>query len=156
MKPEYSIDKTVGEPVPGAVYSHREGAYLLAMEDGLLAVAETPKGWFLPGGGLEPGESHKACIRRECREELGREARVEEYLGCAQAWLTHPQIPYFHPVQYYYTGQLGPALGEPTEPDHTLRLTPAEQAVQKLYLEAQRWAVERLLEKDRARRCPLL
>ena len=29
--------------------------------------------WFPPGGGLEPGEDHDAAIRRELREELGRD-----------------------------------------------------------------------------------
>lgn len=141
------IDKTLGTPEPGAVYFDREGAYLLAMEGGLLAVAETPKGWFLPGGGLEPGESHAACICRECLEELGREAEPEGYLGCAEAYLTHPEIRYFHPVQYYYTGRLGAERGEPTEAGHVLRLAPVERARAELYLEAQRWAVGEMLRK---------
>ena len=29
--------------------------------------------WFPPGGGLEPREDHDAAIRRELREELGRD-----------------------------------------------------------------------------------
>ncbi len=139
----YEIQVTLGQPVPGADYFHRPGAYLVAVEDGLLAVAETPKGWFLPGGGIDPGESNEACIRRECQEELGREAEAGVYLGCAEAYLCHPEIPYFHPVYYFYQGRLGPKAGEPTEPDHALRLVPVEQAAEKLYLEAQRWAVGR-------------
>lgn len=138
-------DATFGQPRPGGEYYHRPGAYLLAVEDGLLAVAQTPKGWFLPGGGVEKGESHAQCIRRECREELGREARPGEYLGCAEAYLVHPRIPDYHAIYYFYTGALGGSLGPPTEPDHCLRLVPVEQAAQKLYLEAQRWAVRRLL-----------
>lgn len=27
--------------------------------------------WFLPGGGLEPGESHEAGLKRELEEEIG-------------------------------------------------------------------------------------
>ena len=150
METSYPVDKTFGQPVPGAAYYHRPGAYLLAVEEGLLALAETPKGWFLPGGGLEPGESHTACICRECAEELGRDARVDGYLGCAQAYMLHPELSYFHPIYYFYTGRLGALLGQPTEPDHTLVLVPVEQAAEKLYLEAQRWAASVTLDPVRA------
>ncbi|GJD58883.1 RNA pyrophosphohydrolase [Methylobacterium dankookense] len=32
--------------------------------------------WFMPGGGLEPGESHVEACRRELQEEIGREAEI--------------------------------------------------------------------------------
>ena len=38
-------DRTFGAPEPGKAYRSREGAYLLAVQDGLLAVADTPSGW---------------------------------------------------------------------------------------------------------------
>ena len=41
-------DRTFGAPEPGKAYRSREGAYLLAVQDGLLAVADTPSGWSQP------------------------------------------------------------------------------------------------------------
>ena len=37
--------------------------------------------WGLPGGGLEPGEDHAACVVREFAEEVGLAVRVGRDLG---------------------------------------------------------------------------
>ncbi len=141
------IDKTVGAREPGKAYMDREGAYLLALNKGMLAVADTPTGWFLPGGGIDPGEDHETCIRRECLEELGCPARVGAYIGCAEAFMMLERDGPFHPIQFYYAGSLGEKTQEPIEPDHPLLWVPAEEAAQKMKLAMQRWAVERVLEK---------
>ncbi len=40
------------------------------------------KGYYkLPGGGIEEGENKEEALRRECREELGCEIEIGEYLG---------------------------------------------------------------------------
>ncbi len=42
----------------------------------------TPKVfWFMPGGGLEAGESHVEACRRELSEEIGREAEIGPQIG---------------------------------------------------------------------------
>lgn len=37
--------------------------------------------WEFPGGKVEPGETHKACLSRELKEELDLEVTVGEYIG---------------------------------------------------------------------------
>ena len=41
-------------------------------------------GWEIPGGKLEPGETHEACIVREIREELATEVKAEKILGVVE------------------------------------------------------------------------
>ena len=48
-----------GEKQAGASYRTRPGAYLIAVSGAQIASIRTPKGFFLPGGGVEPGETHE-------------------------------------------------------------------------------------------------
>ena len=60
----------------------RHGAKALVRNDGrVLLVRERREDdstfWTLPGGGVEPGESYRKCLKREFREELGCRVAVE-------------------------------------------------------------------------------
>ena len=61
---------------PGAsvILSDKEGRILLMRrsDDGT---------WGLPGGAVEPGETWTAAALRECREETGWPAQIDELLG---------------------------------------------------------------------------
>jgi 8-oxo-dGTP pyrophosphatase MutT (NUDIX family) len=47
----------------------------------LLAERADLRGWELPGGTREPGESDERALERELREELGIEIEIERHVG---------------------------------------------------------------------------
>lgn len=61
------------------------GAAILDGERLLAARRREPSalagGWELPGGKVEPGESDRDALLRECREELGVEIALGERVG---------------------------------------------------------------------------
>ncbi|MGI9590055.1 MAG: NUDIX domain-containing protein [Myxococcota bacterium] len=56
-------------------------AVVLSEQGVLLSVRSDLRGWELPGGNAEPGESGEEAIRRELREETGVEVVVEGLTG---------------------------------------------------------------------------
>jgi 8-oxo-dGTP diphosphatase len=47
------MNKTFGHRIPHVEYYDREGAYLIAIQNGKVATLKTPKGHFLIGGGIK-------------------------------------------------------------------------------------------------------
>lgn len=125
-------------------YLDREGVYLIPCRNNQVAVVQTPKGYFFLGGGLENGESHLDCMKRECMEEVGCSPRVEGRLCSAEAYINHPTMGYFHPIQTYYFGALLDRKFTPTETDHVLRWIEYGQLKGKMFLEMQNWALDQL------------
>jgi 8-oxo-dGTP diphosphatase len=67
--------------------------------------------WELPGGRVEPGESDRAAISRECLEELGVRVRVGEPVG--------PEVPLRDGlVLRAYRATLDPPDATPHPHDH--------------------------------------
>ena len=149
-----SIDQTAaphyvfGERDRDTDYYDRPGAYLLALRDGKLAVVQTKRGYFLPGGGLEDGESDADCILREMLEETGRAAEVGAFLCSAEHYTTHDTKGPFHPIQRYYTGTVGDRIAPPQEPDISFHWLPLEEIRGNFYSVMQNRALEMWIEKQ--------
>ncbi len=132
-----------GGQVPGRQYVPRPGSYaLLFNAQGELAVLETPRGGFLPGGGAEGDETPLETLRREVREECGLEISHAEPIGEAVQYVYTPgNAAGIRKECTFFRVSVAAAEVTPTEPDHVLRwLTPAE-AQSRLVHECEAWAV---------------
>ncbi|MFF6008901.1 pyrimidine (deoxy)nucleoside triphosphate diphosphatase [Rahnella sp. R3(2024)] len=64
-----------------AALIEREGKLLLARRD---ATGDQAGLWEFPGGKVEAGESQQAALIRELQEELGIDAKVEEFVATSE------------------------------------------------------------------------
>lgn len=76
----------------------------------LLSVRADLRGWELPGGNPEPGESDEDCLRREVREETGLDVAVERHVG---DYARTGFLP--HVARVYRCGMLAGELGPSSE-----------------------------------------
>lgn len=128
-------------------YFDREGAYLIPVINDKIGIIKTDKGYFLLGGGLDEQESHEECIKRECLEETGYTAIINQKICTAESYTTHSKLGYFHPVQSYYIGTLKEKISEPTETDHVLIWVKYDDIKGKMFSEMQNWALEQVFIK---------
>ena len=97
---------------PELVYRPRPGAYALVFDPaGRIAIVHEEEDWYLPGGGLEPGETHEVALAREIREECGCGIQIESHLADAVEYLvTRSGRPLEARLRYFRAR----FLGEPT------------------------------------------
>ena len=128
-------------------YIDRVGVYLVLVKDGKVGVVKTSKGYFWLGGGLDSGERHEECIKRECLEEVGYTVSVGNKVCSAEMYCEHPSLGYFHPIQTYYVGELLEKVDAPLEDDHEFMWVDYNELVDSMYLEMQSWALEQCMKE---------
>lgn len=138
------IMKSFGKVLEGITYKKRDGVYAIIQNtEGLIATVNTPRGYFLPGGGIELGESHEKALLREVEEEIGYKSEISEYIGTYSMFVRSATKPiYYELIGNFYICQAIEYLASEVEEDHELIwLSPAE-AMQVMQLEYQKYAIE--------------
>ena len=130
-----------------ADYYDREGAYIIPINNNKVCIVKTPKGYFLIGGGMDEGESETDCLIRECLEETGCRLAIQEKIASAETYCKHPKVKYFHPIQYYYIGELIDKVQEPKESDHQLEWVNIDEIKGKMFAPMQEWAIQIAAER---------
>jgi len=78
------VEVKFGKHNPEAEYRQRPGAYAVILDgQGKFAAVKGQDKIFLPGGGVDPGESLEETLTREVREECACEVVIGRYLGGA-------------------------------------------------------------------------
>ena len=141
-------DKTFGAPIGGVDYIERRCAYgVILNEQNQVALARCNGVYFLPGGGIEGVESPQDCITRECIEELALDVTVTDFIYNGDLYSQSAKTgKHYHSIGQFYITEFIKQLDQPSEEDHVLVWMDAEEAVSKLQLASQAWAVSEALK----------
>jgi 8-oxo-dGTP diphosphatase len=132
-----------GQPPSGTRVRIRPSAYAILHNDrGEFAVVRSREGIFLPGGGMDEGETPHETVLRETLEECGLSIRIGSWTATAIqfAWSETEQL-YFEKRSTFVDATI---LGYDTsrlEPDHELLWVDADRACELLTHESHGWAV---------------
>ncbi|MCM1991272.1 NUDIX domain-containing protein [Oceanirhabdus seepicola] len=138
--------KEFGEKVPGVQYKERIAAYALILDKwNNIAVINTSRGNFLPGGGLEKEETLQECLHRELLEETGYKIEIDKFFDKAVLYQYSPKLNCcLKGIGYFYTANLLEKTCESIEEDHNLVWMDIEEASKTMLLEHQAWAIEQI------------
>ena len=139
---------TFGIKLANFDYCIRNGVYAVIRNDTAVAAVQGLSGYFLPGGGVEVGESSEETLRRELQEECDASIEISSLIGEATDYLfSAAEERHFEKRGTFYLARFL------TKPNENLVWIPL-QDISKLFRQAGHvWAITQSIEKCRTMRC---
>jgi len=135
-----------GQQVDGVEYRDRPGAYGLIVKDQQIAITRVRNKLYLPGGGIEDGETPEQALHREVLEETGWQIQIEAMVGESRQFIRSDLYnAYFNKLQSFYTARALQVVTAGIEPDHELVWLSFEEAASGLVEDSDTWAVKSFL-----------
>ena len=136
-----------GERIEGRSYAVRPCAYAIVPDArGQIVIVRTSEGVFLPGGGMDPGESPEQAAIRETREECALEIRVSRVIARATNIVQAAEAAAgFEKRSTFVAGEQGASLDGP--PEHAVLWVSPAEAISRITRPAHAWAVEQWVER---------
>lgn len=113
-------------------YRPRPSVYAVVLDRDGRAALVLEGDWYLPGGGIEAGESELEALHREVREECACDARVRSEIGRAIEFVVTPSGNAVEVRATFFTAEL---VGAPTATWHA-------DAAQRVKRASHAWAIE--------------
>jgi 8-oxo-dGTP diphosphatase len=128
-----------------ARYTEREAVYAVILDaDRRAAVVHGRHGVFLPGGGIEPGESPADALLRESLEECGRPLEMVGAIGEAIQYCHGEGGPLRAHHRFFEARFLEPAS---QQAEYSLSWVHIDEAYRWFRYESHVWAVRALLSR---------
>jgi len=135
-----------GEKIPGCI--DRPGAYAVILKNDMLLAIEKPDGYFLPGGGIDPGETKEIALLREIFEETGHQGKIISYLGVANQYVQSHKYGAINKKCHYFICEVDTNYQErPLEEDDVPVWVPTSKYLAKSPQKSHTWAVKKFLEQ---------
>ena len=132
----------IGEKLDGRKYDFRETCFGICVKNNKMLLVKKKEQYSFVGGGIENGETHEQCLKREFIEESGYELiDIKPLITIDCFWLAAGKWP-LESLANFYIVEVGEKVCEPTEEGHIVEEIKIEEVEQLLPLPYHKKALE--------------